>query len=284
MSSDRKPVVDPIRRRKRRRIRFIVYGSLIALLWGFWVWQPWELDVIRRKPPKPNPAVDPDSDRLFARGTKIAVVVGHPDDAEFYIGGSLTRLGATADITLICVTDGDKAYYPFEDWQSNRRVRRQEQTDATRKWKGRNVVFLAYPDGRLRVTKELELDLTRQLESLKPDYIMTFDGEFPPRFSHQDHRRTGDAVANVLDRRPDLCRWLMRFSTIAANHFIDITDQWDAKRALLAVHKSQFHGERLERVTNMVQDRAVEDGERIGVTYAEGFRCIEVSPWGSDGL
>lgn len=266
-------------RLKRRRIRIAVYGSLLLAFWGFWVWQPWQLDLIERALPIPHPPVDPDTSRLFSQGTKIAVVVGHPDDAEFYIGGALTRLGKTADITLIVCTDGDKAYYPFEDWETNRRVRRQEQIDATNQWGGKNVIFLSFPDGRLRVTKALETSLIAHLERIKPDYVMTFDAEFPPRFSHQDHRRTGEAVAKILNRRPDLCRWLMRFSTMAPNHVIDITDHWEAKRQLLSVHKSQFFGERLERVTNMVQNRAVEDGERIGVTYGEGFRCLQMSPW-----
>ena len=65
----------------------------------------------------------------------------------------------------------------------------------------------------------------------------------------------------------------MRYSTIAANYVVDIGDQWEAQKKLLAIHKSQFHDERLERVTNMVESNADEDGRRIGVNFGEGFRC-----------
>ncbi|MBV6457993.1 MAG: hypothetical protein HONBIEJF_01114 [Fimbriimonadaceae bacterium] len=282
LPGERTATADPIkvaRKKRNRKRRLFFYGGLLLAFWAFWAWQPWELDLIERSLPVPHPPVDPDSKRLFSPGTKIAVVVGHPDDAEFYIGGALTRLGRNSEITLIACTDGDKAYYPFEDWETNRKVRRQEQTEATRIWGGKHVVFLGFPDGRLRVTKALEDSIAAQLERIKPDYVLSFDGEYPPRFSHQDHRRTGEAVANVLNRRPDLCRWLMRFSTMTPNYVVDISDQWEAKRELLAIHKSQFFGERLRRVTNMVQNRAIEDGERIGVTYGEGFRCLRMSPW-----
>lgn len=269
----------PVLKRARGRSRWIVYGSLVLALWGFWVWQPWEYDFVPRKPPIPNPPVDPESDRLFAPGTRVVVVTAHPDDAEFYIGGTLTRLAASgADLFHIVVTDGDKAYYPFEDSESNRRVRRAEQTRASHTWKAQEIVFLGYPDGRLRVTDRLVERLVAEFKRLRPDYVLTFDGEYPPRLSHQDHRRSGDAVALALQQTPSLARWLMRFSTSAPNFVADISDQWEAKRALLKIHASQFHGERLERVTNMVEENAIDDGERIGTTYGEGFRCIRLVP------
>jgi hypothetical protein len=37
-----------------------------------------------------------------------------------------------------------------------------------------------------------------------------------------------------------------------------------------------FYGGHLERVLNMVEANAGEDGDRIGVTYGEGFRCVRL--------
>src|SRR5689334_23147285 len=106
---------DPAARKRRRRKakrRLIVYGSLVALVWGFWVWQPYEYDFIPRRLPNPNPPVDPDSKHLFSPGAKVLVVTAHPDDSAFYIGGFLTQLGKSgAEIHQIICTDGDKAYY-----------------------------------------------------------------------------------------------------------------------------------------------------------------------------
>src|SRR5947209_4699051 len=133
------------------RRRLIVYGSLAAGLWGLYVWVPWNIDIIPPRPPNPNPPVDPDSALLFSGQAKILIVTAHPDDSAFYIGGLLTKLAAAQpQIHQVICTDGDKGYYPFEDWQRNRRVRRQEALHEARTWGGVDILFLGEPDGRLR--------------------------------------------------------------------------------------------------------------------------------------
>ncbi len=73
-------------------------------------------------------------------------------------------------------------------------------------------------------------------------------------------------------------KWLLKFSTIAPNFFIDTTDQWDEIRHGLSIHKSQFSGEKLERVSNMVASLHEDDGTRMGTTQAEGFRVVRIHP------
>lgn len=264
------------RQRRNRRRRLWVYGGLLAGIYAFWIWQPYEYDFIPRQIPNPNPPVDPDKNRLFAKGTRILVVTAHPDDAEFYIGGTLTQLGKTAEIYEVVCTDGDKAYYgPFADPMENRIVRRVEVEDALRVWHGKQAFFLAHPDGRLRANEQLVDQLIDLMQKLRPEYVLAFDGAFPPRMSHQDHRRSGDAALEAA-RRSGVPKWCLLFSTIAQNFAVDITDDWDQKKALLAIHKSQFHGERLEKVINMIASTAEEEGEKANFTLAEGFRCIRI--------
>jgi LmbE family N-acetylglucosaminyl deacetylase len=270
----KEPLPPSVRRRHRNR-RVAVYGTLIAALVGFWQWQPWEFDLIPRTPPNPNPRVDPDRARLFAPGTKILLVTAHPDDSEFYIGGVLTQLGKTAEIHQVICTDGDKGYYPFEDHERNRRVRQAEARAAAEAWRGKGVTFLGYPDGRLRANEDAIRRMQREIERVRPEYVLAFDGEYPPRMSHQDHRRAGD-IALEAARRSGIPKWALLFSSIAPNFVLDITDDWDRKRELLAIHKSQFHDERLERVTNMVASTAEQEGEIIGAALGEGFRCVRL--------
>jgi LmbE family N-acetylglucosaminyl deacetylase len=264
-------------KRRRRRRRILVYGTLAALLWGFWVYQPWEYDFIPRRLPHPNPKVDPDSARLFSPGTKVLVITAHPDDSEFYIGGTLSKLrDSGAEIWQVIITDGDKAYYgPLTNVAENRRIRHEEALAATRIWRGKNLVFLGYLDGRLKSSDRLVDRLRVEIQKFQPEYVLAFDFDYPPRMSHGDHRQAGQAVALAVEQATSV-RWLMRFSTIAANYVVDISDYWDQKKELLKVHKSQFHDERLERVTNMVEDNAINDGEMIGATYGEGFRCTRL--------
>jgi len=264
------------RRRRNVKRRLVVYGSLVAVLWGLWVYQPYEYDFIPRRIPNPNPPVDPDSKTLFSPKARILVVTAHPDDAEFYIAGSLLKLAASgAEIHMAVCTDGDKSYYPWGDPSETRRIRRAEQVEAAAHYGCKDVVFFGHPDGRLRVDEPLVQHLTEEILRVRPNYVFAFDGEYPPRMSHQDHRRSGDG-AQLAARRAGLPLWLMRYSTIAADYTIDITSQWEQQKELLKIHKSQFHDNRLEMVTNMVESNAVEDGERISTTYAEGFRCTRI--------
>ena len=282
MAKERKdltPEEKEVKRRRNRRRRLLVYGGLILVLWGSWLWVPWEYDFIQRRGPHPNPKVDPDSEKLFHKGTKVMVVTAHPDDSEFYIGGTLAKLhDAGAEIHQVIVTDGDKAYYgPFTNAAENRKVRRVEATAAANAWGGTDLVILGYPDGRLHSSETLVRRLQKAINDFKPEYVMAFDFDYPPRMSHGDHRHAGEAVALAVEKTPSV-RWLMRFSTSYPNYVSDISEYWPRKEDLLKIHKSQFFGSRLERVTNMVEDSAVNDGERIGTTYGEGFRCIQLQP------
>jgi LmbE family N-acetylglucosaminyl deacetylase len=65
---------------------------------------------------------------------------------------------------------------------------------------------------------------------------------------------------------------LLQFSTRGPNFFVDISKEWGAKAKLLAIHKSQFYGEKLDRIEGFVMSMAISDGEQAGKELAEGFR------------
>lgn len=278
------------RKHRLRNAALTTAGILGIGLVAFYKWQPWEYDFIPRRIPNPNPRVDPDSAHLFAPGTRVAVVTAHPDDAEFYVGGTLTKLHeAGAVLSLVVCTDGDKGYYPFEDAARNRRVRRAETLAAAKKWGAVDVVFLGHPDGRLRNDATLVAQIAENLNRLQPEYVLCFDGDFPPRRSHQDHRRAGEAAALAIRSVPSV-KWRLEFSTIAANYYVDITKAWPNKQDLMRTHASQFveprhdifnrlvgrEGDPWPFIRNMVGGSAHEDGKAIGVEYAEGLRAVRV--------
>ena len=259
------------KRSRNFRRRLVAYGSIFAILYGIWLWTPWEYDLIPPERLHLQPA-DPDSARFFSSGTKVAVVTAHPDDAEFYLGGTLTNLSNVgADIQLITCTDGDKGYYPFEDWKANSIVRRREQTAASSAWHGRTPIFLGFPDGRSEVNEAMVRGIQRELERFKPDYVLCFDGYYPTRLSHRDHRRAGRA-AEIATRRLGTHLWICRFSTVEGNWFSNIENYWDDKSALLAIHRSQFHGAKLEGIRARVYENAESDGQLGRITLAEGMR------------
>lgn len=263
---------------RNSRLRWLPW-SLAALggaAWGIYRWQPLRYDFLPSPLPQEHLWMDPDSEQLFRPGARVAIVTAHPDDSEFYLGGLLTRLSRSgAHLQLIVATDGDKGYYPFADAEANRRIRRQEQREAAQQWNAEEVVFLGYPDGRLRVTPELVRRIAEALQRFQPDSILLFDAAYPPRLTHQDHLCAGIAAEQAA-RQVHAGRWLLHFSTLAPNFAVDVTAQWADRLELLRIHKSQFHDGRLQTVTRLITRNAITDGKRVGAHYAEGLRCVRL--------
>ena len=260
------------KRKRGLRRRLIVYGSIVAILWGIYVWQPIEIDFIPRGLP-PQTWIDPDSAKLFAPGTRIMVITAHPDDAEFYIAGTLLRLSrGGAEMFHLLHTDGDKAYYFWADNSTLRATRQKEQREASGRWKAKEIRFLGFPDGRLRKNDETVGKTVEAIREWNPDYILCFDGDYPPRSSHQDHRRSGDITVEAC-KEAKFTGWLMRYSTQAPNFVVDVSKVWEARLDMLAIHASQFSGQKLKFIQDGRTESSMQEGELRNYNYGEAFRC-----------
>ncbi|CAN5386867.1 hypothetical protein BH11ARM2_BH11ARM2_31590 [soil metagenome] len=282
------------RKKPKWQMRVARTGGVLVLALGllYW-WLPWEYDFFPKPPPNPNPLVDPDSARLFKKGTRVMLVTAHPDDAEFYLGGTLPQLHASgADLALVVCTDGDKSYYgPFTNAAENRKVRRKEATEAARQWGCHDVTFLGYPDGRLTDGADVQADVAKQIERFKPEYVFSFDDDYPPRRTHQDHHRAGEVTvraAKAATNRPD---WLLLYSTSVPNHAFDVDKTWPEKERLMQVHASQFVADRNNigdkifgrggdpwpTIQGIVFESATEAGEPFGLSLAEPVRIVRLN-------
>jgi LmbE family N-acetylglucosaminyl deacetylase len=119
-------------------------------------------------------------------------IVAHPDDIEFYCGGTvllMTRRGVIVDAVL--ATSGDKG---SRDASKSRakvaRTREREQELAAEVMGMNGVAFLRHPDAELVEGLELREELVREIRASKPDVLLTFDPNVPYRF-HPDHRVVG---------------------------------------------------------------------------------------------
>lgn len=272
LTKKREPLTPEAKRRRfMRRIAF--YATFSSLLVGFYFWQPIRVDLFPRKPPVPNPPVDPDANRLFSKGVKIALIQAHPDDSEFYLAPLLLRLKASgADIHQLVMTDGDKGYYLWEDASKNRRIRRAEQQEASSHYAS-ELIFLGRPDGRLAYQKGNAEAVRAFLNKVQPEYVLAFDNVYWPRRSHSDHRQAGIAAWEAVQGMKSV-RWVLMYSTEAPNFVPNVDKTVDAGISLLATHKSQFYGRKLDYLSSTLMGGWYEAAENFGGGYGVPLRAV----------
>lgn len=250
---------------------------LLGIVGGLYAWNPQRLHYFAKRVTLPK--INPESANLFKKGNRVTVVVGHPDDAEFFISGTLLKLHqAGAAITLIVVTDGDKSYYPWflTNAEENRKGRRAEQQEASKAY-GAKVVFLGGPDGRYDPDEQtLRAKLLSAIQDSQPVYLLSFDDEHVLKVQHRDHENSGRATRELAPQTG--AKWLLLFATFAPTYWVDTSGTWDKRAQLLAIHKSQCYGEKLGLIQGTVLDKALTEGEKIGKETAESFRAMRITP------
>lgn len=223
---------------------------------------------------------------------RVLVVTAHPDDPEFGAGGTVARLVAEGrEVTYVIVTNGNKGSGDRTLTPERLvRIREDEQRNAARVLGVERVEFLGYEDGEVEDTRQLRLDITRQIRRWRPDLIIT---QNPNRTSsnfygwHRDHRITAGVV---LDCVYPLARDFLSFPEILPEYephtvrevyliqweqprlVVDITDTMNLKLKAVICHASQVGD--VKAVEARVRQRAAALGQAKGYPYAEGFDHI----------
>jgi LmbE family N-acetylglucosaminyl deacetylase len=132
--------------------------------------------------------IGPDDRRI----KRALCIVAHPDDIEFYCGGTVLKMtsrGAIVDFVL--VTSGDKGARDVSKSRAKvARTREREQEAAAYVLGVKRVAFLRHPDAELVEDLQLREELVREIRATKPDVLLTFDPNVPYRY-HPDHRVVG---------------------------------------------------------------------------------------------
>ena len=134
----------------------------------------------------------------------ILVIVAHPDDPEFFCGGTIAKWSAEGhSVGYVIVTGGNKGSdVPEITPDKLVSMRRVEQRAAAAELGVTDIVFLNYIDGELANTLLLQRDLAREVRRFKPEIVVTSDpltlsyGNL--RINHNDHRTIGMAVCDAL--------------------------------------------------------------------------------------
>ncbi|MDD2202530.1 MAG: PIG-L family deacetylase [Firmicutes bacterium] len=222
---------------------------------------------------------------------KSIAVCAHPDDLEYFCGGSTAAMIRDGwDVQLIVATDGDKG-------TKDRRMsgaqlaseRRRESMEAAEILGLSKVYFLGKEDGELRSDGSLRRDIARILRSAQPDRMITFD-PWRKYELHPDHREIGFAAldARLAARLPlyypeqlrdGLEDWTIRevllFNTDNPDYFVDIGDTFDLKIQALGAHRSQWKSMWHDTLSDL-QREAERMGATAGFKFAEGFKRIHI--------
>lgn len=250
-------------------------GLTLAVLWAVYLWQPFTVDFIPRRPPPQGKMFFP-TEGIFGKGSRVLVVTAHPDDDGYLIAGTLAKIRKSgALIQNVLLTKGDKRYYLFIDWRKMARTRQAEQEAASSLYTQLAPVFLDYLDGRTKMSDRLVQDVYEQIAKFKPTAIVSFDPEYPIRMSHRDHRNAGRA-AYAAAQRSGFRGWFLGFQTMAPNCACDISKEWDAKEAVIDCYKSQYPPDKMPLVKGSAMERAYKTGARFDMEMGEAFRAFRM--------
>ncbi|MBU0493475.1 MAG: PIG-L family deacetylase [Chloroflexi bacterium] len=241
----------------------------------------------------------------------ILVLTAHPDDAEFFVGGTLARAAVQGHaVHILIATNGERGSLEYTAAEL-REIRRREAQEAGRILGAASVAFLGHSDGFLRDVppSHLREQLISAIRRLQADVVITFDPADVTE-DHPDHRAVAvvateaAGMAGLPLYHPEhgavqVVREVYYFAKTPrdTDKVVDISAHRDRKIAALHAHASQMRflvgelqrlaallGAPADLLGMMAPDRAPEavalaigmqaaaDGEPHGLAAAELLR------------
>lgn len=223
--------------------------------------------------------------------TRVLVILAHPDDPEFFMGGSIAywiSLGYHVDYLLL--TQGGLGLSETFPNEQELKIRRQrEQRNAANVFGVGDVTFFDEPDGFLKNTIDLQYNVVRHIRALKPDVVVSSDPLLyyrGTRLNHHDHRMAGEITAQAvfpaarnLGFFPELLEEALAPHAVKEMWFslchdpnisLDVSSFWDKRIEALQAHESQIEDiGQMERRLRQFADELYGEG-----CYFESFRRL----------
>lgn len=226
---------------------------------------------------------------------KILVILAHPDDPEFFCGGTIAKWTTEGHQVSYCLlTKGDKGIN--ENFHGNENIielRIEEQFSAAKVIGVSDITFLDNEDGYLTPNLQLRKEVAGVIRRAKPDIVVTCD---PTNYylrdsyiNHPDHRAAGQVVIDAvfpaaqnylffpeLEKEQHLEPHHVKEVWISLpkeqNIAIDVTDTWSRKLEALTKHTSQIGD--IDQFYLHMRSRHTEDSSDDAPRYEEVFRRI----------
>jgi LmbE family N-acetylglucosaminyl deacetylase len=230
--------------------------------------QPWvEAFTSRYIAPEHPPLALAQGELLVRSPRRVLALTAHPDDLEFFCGGTLRRMAlAGSRITAVVLSDGEKR----SNWKDLAQKRQQEQREAARLQGYESVTFLGLPDFGLPEDPRLELVVTRAWDQVAPEVIFAFDPkELVPQMANRDHKALGRTVMDLARARLSTGTAVYFYGTHLPDVLVDITPVLDDKVRAVKAHESQMVYLNDQETDGAVRLMGRIMAGRSGVTYAE---------------
>jgi LmbE family N-acetylglucosaminyl deacetylase len=226
---------------------------------------------------------------------RVMGVFAHPDDPEFFCGGTFARWAAEgAHVSFVLATSGDKGSSDPEMTGERLAIMREEEERKAAAALGvKEVIFLRYPDGELQPTLQLRRDLVRLIRLKQPDIVVTNDPTVywygDRALNHPDHRAIGAATLDAvyptsrdrlnfieLERDEGLAthkvKHLYICGTVSPTVKIDVSDYLETKILALREHKSQIAD--MEAMAERQRNNRDVESPPEYIRHVEAFRVI----------
>ena len=226
--------------------------------------------------------------KLSLADERVLAVMAHPDDAELLCAGTLARAkadGAAIGIVIMC--RGDKGTGSATAKIANLAQVRHDEAAAAANVIGATLFWFGAGDGELFDTLENRRNLMEILRKFGGTLVISHAAED----YHPDHRaasaiaeaatwfaasRGHETASPPLDSPPKM--WFadtINMLAFAPDFFINIGDQLEIKKRMLACHRSQLErsgDEDFAALADLMQKQAAARGGQGGVVAAEAFR------------
>jgi LmbE family N-acetylglucosaminyl deacetylase len=226
------------------------------------------------------------------------VVLAHPDDPEFYCGGTVARwISEGREVAYCLLTRGDKGNDDVgTDPETLAQNRMAEQRAAAEVLGVKEVIFLDHPDGYLTPDLTLRRDVVRVIRQLRPEIIVTCDPTnfFPSDryINHSDHRAAGQATLDAVfpaagsglyfpellqeeGLKPHKVEQVYVAGAQHPNTVVNVTKFLEHKIAALKKHVSQIPN--IETLEKILRERMLDaDSPPDAPRYIECFMRIDL--------
>ena len=270
--------------RRRRRVLYIVLWVLviaaIAVL-GLRLLAPRAVASARVADPAAAKAAG--EAVLASRDATTLIVVAHPDDVEWWAGGTAALLARRGRVVLVVGTSGERGDGGLVPGLGAIRERLQREGGAVLGYS--EIVFLQHPDGGLAQAAAFPSEVASAIAGVRPARIITFDvAKEAAGYHHVDHEAAGRVTAAAAQASGGVELLLMH--TSAPDTIIDYAPVKDAKARAFAILTS-YHdltpvvGPLSNWFGSLVAGRTITYGSKasypeVGIEYGEVFRRVVI--------